>query len=123
MGATPEIRYVFGLENTSFFDTTKHRMTCSACMIEGPIMRISPTLLAVSDSTKLPDIYHRYADKSKHYITGSFGKTEMVFNMQSWKEHAYHRKLIAGPVGVRFLLLILSLDYLLVGGCFGSLLL
>ena len=99
MGATPEIWYVLALKNTIFFDTAKHILTYSVCMIEGPIMRISPTLLAVSDSTKLPDIYHRYADKSKHFITGSFGKTEMVFNMQNWKEHAYHRKLIAGPVG------------------------
>ena len=63
----------------------------------GPIVRVTPTLLVVSDATKLPSIYHRYADKSKHYITGSFGKTESVFNMQDHKQHAYFRKLIAGP--------------------------
>ena len=66
---------------------------------EGPVMRIAPTMLCVNDASKLPVIYHRQADKSKHYITGSFGKTEMLFNMQDWKQHAYHRKLIAGPVG------------------------
>ena len=55
-------------------------------------------MLLVSDATRLPDIYHRQANKSKHYITGSFGKAESVFNMQDWKQHAYHRKLIAGPV-------------------------
>lgn len=27
----------------------------------------------MNDATKLPVIYHRFADKSKHYITGSFG--------------------------------------------------
>lgn len=37
-------------------------------------------MLSVSDATKLPVIYHRFADKSQHYITGSFGKTESIFN-------------------------------------------
>lgn len=64
----------------------------------GPVIRITPTQLLVSDATRLPDIYHRQANKSKHYITGSFGKIESVFNMQDWRQHAYHRKLIAGPV-------------------------
>lgn len=54
-------------------------------------------MLLVSDATKLPDIYHRQANKSQHYITGSFGQTESVFNMQEWKVHASFRKLIAGP--------------------------
>ena len=52
----------------------------------------------VSDAAFLPTIYHRYADKSKHYITGSFGDVESVFNMQKHKQHAYHRKIVAGPV-------------------------
>ncbi|MCJ1390387.1 hypothetical protein MMC18_003246 [Xylographa bjoerkii] len=63
----------------------------------GPVIRISPTLLLVDDATRLPDIYHLYADKSEHYITGSFGKAESVFNMRDTKQHAYHRKMIAGP--------------------------
>lgn len=63
----------------------------------GPVVRVTPTLLVVSDATKLPVIYHRYADKTKHYITGSFGKTESVFNMQDHKQHATFRKMIAGP--------------------------
>ena len=64
----------------------------------GPVIRITPTMLLVSDATRLPEMYHRQANKSKHYITGSFGKAESVFNMQDWKQHAYHRKMIAGPV-------------------------
>ncbi|PSS24952.1 hypothetical protein M430DRAFT_114266 [Amorphotheca resinae ATCC 22711] len=63
----------------------------------GPIIRITPTLLLVSSATALPTIYHRQADKTKHYITGSFGETESLFNMQSWKTHAHFRKLMAGP--------------------------
>lgn len=61
-------------------------------------MRITPTLLLVSDPTKLPDIYHRNADKTGHYITGSFGETESLFNMRSHKTHAAFRKHLAGPV-------------------------
>ena len=61
-------------------------------------MRITPTLLLVSDPKKLPEIYHRNADKTGHYITGSFGETESLFNMRSHKTHASFRKHIAGPV-------------------------
>ncbi|GAQ05924.1 hypothetical protein ALT_3245 [Aspergillus lentulus] len=63
----------------------------------GPVVRITPTLLLVSDPTKLPDIYHRNADKTGHYITGSFGETESLFNMRSHKTHAAFRKYLAGP--------------------------
>ncbi|KAF7617488.1 hypothetical protein AFLA_006409 [Aspergillus flavus NRRL3357] len=63
----------------------------------GPVVRITPTLLLVSDPTKLPDIYHRNADKTGHYITGSFGETESLFNIRSHKTHAAFRKHIAGP--------------------------
>ncbi|QRD85169.1 putative cytochrome P450 monooxygenase [Aspergillus flavus] len=65
--------------------------------LAGPVVRITPTLLLVSDPTKLPDIYHRNADKTGHYITGSFGETESLFNIRSHKTHAAFRKHIAGP--------------------------
>lgn len=54
-------------------------------------------MLLVQDATKLPEIYNRQAHKSKHYITGSFGEVESVFNMQPHAFHAQNRKLIAGP--------------------------
>lgn len=60
------------------------------------MIRITPTMLLVSDATKLPDIYSRQANKSQHYITGSFGKTESLFNMQDYKQHAQFRKVAAG---------------------------
>uniref|UniRef100_A0A8H7N3Q3 Cytochrome P450 n=1 Tax=Bionectria ochroleuca TaxID=29856 RepID=A0A8H7N3Q3_BIOOC len=63
----------------------------------GPVIRITPTMLLVSDSTKLPTIYARHANKSKHYITGSFGEDESVFNMQDSSVHARFRKIIAAP--------------------------
>lgn len=77
-------------------------------------MRVTPALLAVNDPIKLPLIYHRQANKSKHYISGSFGKVESVFNMQDWRQHAHFRKFIAGPVSdppLQGLSLILSVPY------------
>ncbi|RYP80341.1 hypothetical protein DL769_002521 [Monosporascus sp. CRB-8-3] len=62
----------------------------------GPVVRITPTMLLVSDATKLPIIYSRNASKSKHYITGSFGKDESLFNMQDAGVHAKFRKIAAG---------------------------
>jgi cytochrome P450 len=54
-------------------------------------------MLLVSDATKLPVIYNRNASKSKHYITGSFGKDESLFNMQDAAVHARFRKIAAAP--------------------------
>lgn len=63
----------------------------------GPVLRITPTLLLVSDATKLPEVYNRQANKSNHYITGSFGEQESLFNMREHKVHAHFRKIAAGP--------------------------
>ncbi|KAF5020719.1 hypothetical protein F66182_7251 [Fusarium sp. NRRL 66182] len=63
----------------------------------GPVIRITPTMLLVSDATQLPKIYSRHANKSKHYITGSFGKDESLFNMQDSAMHSKYRK-IAAPL-------------------------
>ncbi|KAJ5247435.1 hypothetical protein N7468_002418 [Penicillium chermesinum] len=63
----------------------------------GPVVRVSPTLLLVNDHSKLPEVYHRNADKTGHYITGSFGENESLFNMRSHKTHAVFRKHVAGP--------------------------
>lgn len=54
-------------------------------------------MLLVSDSQKLPEIYHRHANKSDFYVTGSFGETEALLNMKQHKIHAQFRKLVAGP--------------------------
>lgn len=54
-------------------------------------------MLLVSDATMLPQIYNRNANKSQHYITGSFGKDESLFNMQDAGVHARFRKVAAAP--------------------------
>jgi hypothetical protein len=64
----------------------------------GPVVRLTPTQLIVNDATRIPDIYHRQANKSLFYINGSFGIVESAFNIRDWRTHAYHRKLIAAPV-------------------------
>lgn len=63
----------------------------------GPVIRITPNMLLVSDARKLPDIYHFKSDKSSYYITGSFGETETILNIRSHKAHARLRKFVAGP--------------------------
>src|SRR5699024_7766742 len=63
----------------------------------GPVIRVTPTMLLVSDATKLPVIYHRSADKSQHYLSGSTGATDALFNMQDHSTHARFRKIAAAP--------------------------
>ncbi|KAK3112206.1 hypothetical protein LTR53_011770 [Teratosphaeriaceae sp. CCFEE 6253] len=81
-----------------------HNIKGDECEVElalhrrhGPVLRVTPTMLLVSDATKLPDVYSRNANKSPYYVTGSFGKTESLFNMQDHKVHAHYRKIAAGP--------------------------
>jgi hypothetical protein len=81
-----------------------HNVQRDECEVElalhkehGSVLRISPTLLLVSDATKLPEIYSRQANKSDHYVTGSFGEQESLFNMKEHKVHAHYRKIAAGP--------------------------
>lgn len=83
------------IENTVSASLTVR--AASLTQLSGPVVRVTPTLLVVSDATKLPEIYHRNADKTSHYITGSFGETESLFNMRGHKTHAGFRKLVAGP--------------------------
>jgi hypothetical protein len=57
-------------------------------------------MLLVNDARKLPEIYHRTANKTEHYNLGLFEKVVPVVLMKDHKLHARHRKLIAGPVRV-----------------------
>jgi cytochrome P450 len=63
----------------------------------GPVVRISPTMVLVSDATTLPTIYHRYADKSDYYVPAGLGTTPSIINMQESSIHAHHRKITAVP--------------------------
>lgn len=76
----------------------KYQKRLIGCRLLGPVVRITPTLLLISDHSKLPEVYQRNVDKTGHYITGSFGENESLFNMRSHKTHAVFRKHIAGPV-------------------------
>jgi cytochrome P450 len=81
-----------------------HNIRGDECEVElvlhrehGSVLRITPTLLLVSDATKLPQVYNRQANKSDFYVTGSFGEQESLFNMKEHKVHARYRKIAAGP--------------------------
>ncbi|GAB1320975.1 hypothetical protein MFIFM68171_11185 [Madurella fahalii] len=60
-------------------------------------IRVTPTMILVNDARKVPLLYHRFVDKSRHYITGSAGPVESIFNMLDHHTHAQHRKLAAPP--------------------------
>jgi len=61
----------------------------------GPVIRVSPTMLLVSDSKKLPEMYNRQSDKSEYYITPSFGPVPSVLITMDHKAHQKIRKLLA----------------------------
>lgn len=54
-------------------------------------------MLLVSDSTKLPEMYNRMADKADWYITPVFGPTANIIVTLQHKAHSRLRKIMAGP--------------------------
>jgi hypothetical protein len=66
----------------------------------GPVIRVTPTMLLVSDSTKLPEMYNRRADKSEYYITPSFGPVENILVTRDHQSHMQLRKVMAGPYSI-----------------------
>ncbi|KEY69110.1 hypothetical protein S7711_09646 [Stachybotrys chartarum IBT 7711] len=61
----------------------------------GPVVRIAPNVLSVSDPLLLPAIYHRKANKTDTYATGLLGATPPPFQTLDWREHALKRKRVA----------------------------
>ncbi|KAI9159142.1 Cytochrome P450 monooxygenase gsfF [Paramyrothecium foliicola] len=61
----------------------------------GPVIRISPSMILVTDASKLPVIFTRNADKTDYYMTGSLGRTENIVNIRDSNVHAHFRKIAA----------------------------
>ncbi|KAL4943166.1 hypothetical protein BDV06DRAFT_211288 [Aspergillus oleicola] len=60
----------------------------------GPIIRISPTMLSVADSTLIPAIYHRRDTKARFYLSEMF-ETSGSLVIRDPAKHAAHRRLIS----------------------------
>lgn len=66
--------------------------------IYGPVIRVSPNLLAVDDPLLLPQIYHRRVDKTDVYTVGVLGELAPPFQTIKHEEHAAKRKRVANSV-------------------------
>ncbi|KAF4632208.1 hypothetical protein G7Y89_g5919 [Cudoniella acicularis] len=89
--------YLFQMGGLLGVDRGHAPTTTSQIFTPGPVMRVTPTMLLVSDAALLPSIYHRSAEKSRYYVSGGLGEVETLFNQRSNDIHAYHRRLIAAP--------------------------
>ena len=87
---TQEIRYIFCV-------SASPRVTL-ADDCQGTVVRLAPNLLSISDPRMLPNVYHRYADKSEVYIHGVMGERAPTFQTLGHQEHAERRKIIAPSV-------------------------
>lgn len=64
--------------------------------IQGPVIRITPTMLLVADSRAMPTIFHRRDTKSRFYLQGYVGKSNSIL-LRDPGPHATHRRLIGAP--------------------------
>ena len=61
----------------------------------GPVVRISPTMLSISEASMLPLVYHREADKTEHYAAFVKGGPESFFNIADHKAYIKARKVVS----------------------------
>ncbi|KAF2753440.1 flavonoid 3',5'-hydroxylase [Pseudovirgaria hyperparasitica] len=62
----------------------------------GPVVRMSPSLLLIRDATMLPEVYHRYANRSPFYLKNMLGKGESILTTRDWRQHAQLRRVAGG---------------------------
>ena len=61
---------------------------------------MSPNLLCFSDPTLLPEIYHRYSEKTAFYHPGIAGEERPLLQTRGPLEHAAKVKILSPTVGL-----------------------
>ena len=69
-------------------------------VVVGPVVRVAPGLISISDPDLIPTIYHRYADKSDFYTHGVLGERPPTVQILDHDEHAAKRRIIAPLVSL-----------------------
>lgn len=67
-------------------------------LLQGPVVRVAPNLLAFNDPKLLPQVYHRQVDKTDFYSSGILGEIAPPFQTLKHRDHAAKRKRIAPSV-------------------------
>ena len=80
---------------------------------QGSVVRLAPNLLSISDPQMLPDVYHRYADKSGFYTHGVMGERAPALQTLDHHEHAMRRRIIAPSVCTAICLILRSEERLM----------
>ncbi|KAL5413193.1 hypothetical protein PMIN04_009534 [Paraphaeosphaeria minitans] len=73
----------------------QHRLGVAAHARYGPVVRVAPNLLAVSDARLLPQIYHRRAEKTDIFTQAILGDLAPPLEVRDWLEHSTRRKRVA----------------------------
>ena len=70
----------------------------------GPVVRVSPNLLSISDPRLLPEIYHRHSEKTAFYTPGMAGEEHPLLQIQGHSEHTAKLKVLSPTVGLQLVL-------------------
>ncbi|KAL4973630.1 putative P450 monooxygenase [Aspergillus desertorum] len=76
------------------FRGTETEVLWQAVKKYGPIVRISPTMLLLADSTLIPTIYHRRSTKARWFPEEMFKRPGIILVRDPF-QHAAHRRLVA----------------------------
>ena len=76
------------------------RMASLTVLYIGPVVRVTPGMVSISDPKSIPTVYHRRADKSDFYTHGVLGERAPTVQILDHDKHAAKRKLIAPVVSL-----------------------
>lgn len=70
----------------------------------GPIVRVAPNMLSISDPLDVPQVYHRNCDKNDFWTPGALGEHPPLIQTIDHKEHNKKRKIMASVLSMKRLL-------------------
>ncbi|KAL6232166.1 hypothetical protein BDW75DRAFT_247361 [Aspergillus navahoensis] len=76
------------------FRGTETEVLWQAVKKYGPIVRVSPTMLLLADSTLIPTVYHRRSTKARWFPQEMFKRPGIILVRDPFR-HAAHRRLVA----------------------------
>ncbi|KAL4816671.1 putative P450 monooxygenase [Aspergillus spinulosporus] len=77
-----------------YFRGTETELLWQAVKKYGPVVRVSPTMLLIADSTLIPTIYHRRSTKARWFPEELFKRPGILLVRDPFK-HAAHRRLVS----------------------------
>ena len=76
------------------------RCTSKLITLTGPVVRLTPNLLSISDPSMILELYQSHTDKTSFYCPGIMGENPPLLQIQEEKAHSVRLKTLAPSVSL-----------------------